>query len=72
MIKNRGTDLKSEIGLKEITNIKRSSAAYFEQLLNSAHKDPEVFSLNIQDLHLGSKSIQDYFKRWMNNLLGII
>ena len=72
MIKNRGTDLKSEIGLKEITNIKRSSAPYFEQLLNSAHKDPKVFSVNIQDLHLGSKKMQDYFKRWMNNLLGII
>jgi len=72
MIKNGNADLKSSIGLKEITNIKRSSPPDFEQLLNSAHKSPTVFSLNIQDLHLGSKSMQDYFKRWMNTLLGIV
>ena len=72
MIKNGGTDLKSNIGLKEITNIKRNSTLDFEQLLNNVHKNPKVFSLNIQDLHLGSKSTQDCFKRWMNNLLGII
>ena len=53
--KKRGTDLKSDIGLKEITNIKRNSALDFEQLLNNVHKNPKVFSLNIQDLHLGAK-----------------
>jgi len=69
MIKNRGTVLKPNINLKEITNIKKVSLDKFKNLLNSAHKSPKIFSLNIQDLNLGSEEVQNYFINWMRNLL---
>jgi len=69
MIKNRGAALKSTLGLEEITNIKRLSIGKFKILLKKAHQDPAIFSLNIQDLNLGKKNIQDYFKAWMFELL---
>jgi len=69
MIKNRGTALKPNINLTEITNIKKVSLDKFKNLLNSAHKSPKIFSLNIQDLNLGSEEVQNYFINWMKNLL---
>lgn len=69
MIKNRGAALKSTLGLEETTNIKRLSIGKFKILLKKAHQDPAIFSLNIQDLNLGEKNIQDYFKAWMFELL---
>ncbi len=69
MIKNRGTALKPNINLTEITNVKKMSLNKFENLLNTAHKSPKIFSLNIQDLNLGSKEVQDYFINWMKSLL---
>ena len=69
MIKNRGTVLKPNINLEEITNIKKMSVSKFEALLSNVHKNPQIFSLNIQDLNLGKKSVQDYFKTWMSSIL---
>ena len=69
MIKNRGTALKPNSNLEEIDNIKKMSVSTFENLLKNAHNNPKIFSLNIQDLNLGNKEVQDYFKNWMKGLL---
>ena len=53
----------------EIDNIKKMSVSTFENLLKNAHNNPKIFSLNIQDLNLGNKEVQDYFKNWMKGLL---
>ena len=72
IIKQGGAVLKTNLGLEEIGNIKKMGLGKFEILLSNAEKNPKTFSLNIQDLNLGEKSIQDYFKNWMNSLLGVI
>ena len=72
MIKEGGAALTTSLGLKEIGNIKKMPLGKFKILLNKADQNPKTFSLNIQDLNLGKKSIQDYFKNWMNGLLGFV
>ena len=72
MIKERGASLTTSLGLEEIGNVKKMPLGKFKFLLNKADQNPKTFSLNIQDLNLGEKSIQDYFKNWMNGLLGVV
>ena len=72
IIKQGGAVLKTNLGLEEIGNIKKMGLGKFKILLSNAEKNPKTFSLNIQDLNLGEKSIQDYFKNWMNGLLGVV